>query len=125
MMTHDRVFERAPNGGIKFHDSISYHFENEKFVQFLEGLATALGVRTLDDTVLEVKQDERGVAGLVLKSGVTESADLYVDSSGFISLLLGKTLGEPFINFKSSLFCGRAVVGGWARTDEAIKPYTT
>jgi tryptophan halogenase len=125
MMARDRVFERAPGGGIKFHDAISYHFENEKFVQFLEGYATALGVRTLDDTVLEVRRDERGVAGLALKSGAVESADLYVDCSGFVSLLLGKALGEPFIGFKSSLFCDRAVVGGWGRTDEPIKPYTT
>src|SRR5688572_21853628 len=125
MMTHDRVFERATGGGIKFHDSISYHFETENFVQFLEGYATALGVRTLDDTVLEVKQDDRGVAALALKSGATESADLYVDASGFVSLLLGKTLAEPFIDFKSSLFCDRAVVGGWQRTGEPIKPYTT
>jgi tryptophan 7-halogenase len=128
MMTHDRVFERGPGGGgIKFHDSISYHFENERFVEFLEGYAVgALGVRTLDDTVLEVHQDEQGVAGLLLKSGATESADLYVDCSGFASVLLGKTLGEPFADFKSSLFCDRAVVGGWPRAaDDPIKPYTT
>jgi tryptophan halogenase len=125
MMTHDRVFERAGSGP-KFHDAISYHFENEKYVQFLEGYAVALGVRTLDDTVLEVRQAEAGVAGLMLKSGAEESADLYVDASGFGSVLLGKTLGEPFIPFRSSLFCDRAVAGGWDRSaDEPIKPYTT
>jgi tryptophan halogenase len=125
MMAHDRVFERAVGGGLKFHDAFSYHFENERYVQFLEGYAVAKGVRTLDDTVREVKQDERGIAALELKSGASESADLYVDCSGFASLLLGKTLGEPFIPFKSSLFCDRAVAGGWERTDEVIKPYTT
>jgi tryptophan halogenase len=125
MMTHDRVFERAQGGGIQFHDAISYHFENERFVQWLEGYAGGLGVRTMDDTVQEVRQTEAGVSGLVLKSGRTESADLYVDCSGFVSLLLGKMLGEPFIDFRSSLFCDRAVVGGWDRTDEPIHPYTT
>ena len=41
-------------------------------------------------------------------------------------LLLGKALGEPFVSFKRSLFCDRAVVGGWDRgRDEPIKPYTT
>jgi tryptophan halogenase len=124
MMSHDKVFERA-GAGPKLHDALSYHFENEKFVQFLEGYAIALGVRTLDDTVLEVRQNDSGIAGLLLKGGHTESADLYVDSSGFASLLLGKTLGEPFIPFKKSLFCDRAVAGGWDRSDEIIKPYTT
>jgi tryptophan halogenase len=124
LMTHDKAFERA-GAGPRMHDFFSYHFENEKFVQFLEGYAIAQGVRTLDDTVLEVRQSEAGIDALLLKNGQTESADLYVDCSGFASLLLGKTLGEPFIPFKSSLFCDRAVAGGWDRTDEIIKPYTT
>jgi hypothetical protein len=42
---------------------------------------------------VEVEQDENGVAGLVLASGTTATGDLYVDSSGFWSVLLGKTLG--------------------------------
>ena len=126
MMAHDRAFERGPNGLPAFHQSISYHFENEKFVQFLEGYATAVGVALVEDTVAGVKQDESGVTGLLLASGRTEAADLYVDCSGFVSLLLGKTLREPFVSFKSSLFCDRAVVGGWDRgPDEVIKPYTT
>src|SRR5258706_9054322 len=69
MMTHDRVFERAGTAGPKFHDAFSYHFENEKYVQFLEGYAAALGVRTLDDTVVEVRQGEAGVAGGGRQSG--------------------------------------------------------
>ena len=125
MMTHDRVFPRGSSGGPAMHNFIAYHFENEKFVRFLEGYAAAIGVEILEDTVTEALQSEQGIAALKLASGRTEPADLFVDSSGFISYLLGKTLGEPFISFKSSLFCDRAVVGGWARTDEAIKPYTT
>jgi tryptophan 7-halogenase len=124
MMTHDRAFERAGIGP-RFHNSLAYHFENEKFVTFLEDYAQAAGVEIRDDTVLEVQQDQGGIAGLVLKSGATEGADLYVDCSGFASVLLSKALGERFISFKSSLFCDRAVVGGWERTSEIIKPYTT
>src|SRR6185295_11905809 len=72
-----------------------------------------------------VRQDERGVSGLVMRSGQLMTADLYVDCSGFVSLLLGKSLGEPFVGFERSLFCDRAVVGGWDRADEVIQPYTT
>jgi tryptophan halogenase len=53
------------------------------------------------------------------------TADLFVDCSGFASVLLGKTLQVPYVSFKRSLFNDRAVVGGWQRTDEPIKPYTT
>jgi tryptophan halogenase len=107
---------------------VAYHVENEKFVRFLEEYAVALGVTIRDDTVTEVEQNEHGVAALRLESGQRETADLYVDASGFASVLLGKALGEPFQSYKSSLFCDRAVVGGWDRTapeDMVIKPYTT
>ncbi|HEV8377701.1 MAG TPA: FAD-dependent oxidoreductase [Tepidisphaeraceae bacterium] len=127
LMGHDKAFERGPGGGPVFPGlGYAYHFENEKFVQFLEGYASAQGVEILDDTVSQVKQDDSGVSGLVLASGRTETADLYVDASGFISFLLGKALAEPFESFQSSLFCDRAVVGGWDRgADEIIRPYTT
>jgi tryptophan 7-halogenase len=130
LMTLDKAFPRL-NGLPDFRVPHSYHFENEKYVRFLEGYAAALGVEVLEDTVEHVKQDDRGVAGLALRSGREVSGDLYVDASGFISLLLGKTLGEPFVSFKDSLFCDRAVVGGWDRQgspdpeDQVIKPYTT
>ena len=49
-----------------------------------------------------------------------------MDSTGFRSLLLGQTLDEPFVSFKPSLFCDRAVVGEWDRGPaEPIYPYTT
>jgi tryptophan halogenase len=125
LMAHDRVFDRAPGGAPALHDSVAYHFENEKFVRFLEDYAAAVGVRIVEDTVAEVRQDERGVSGLAMRSGQVATADLYVDCSGFVSLLLGKSLGEPFIGFERSLFCDRAVVGGWDRGEEVIQPYTT
>jgi tryptophan halogenase len=125
LMTHDRVFPRRQDGLPYITPDPAYHIENEQFVAFLEHYAAQLGVEVLDDTVVEVRQDEGGITGLVLASGRTARADLYVDSSGFRSVLLGKALAEPFRSFKSSLFCDRAVVGGWARTDEPVKPYTT
>src|SRR2546425_1038080 len=118
LMARDKVFVRTPTGQPNVHLDLSYHFENEKFVTFLEGYAQAVGCRIRDDRVTHVDRDESGVTGLVLESGVTESADLYVDASGFYSLLLGKTLGEPFVPYDKSLFCDRAVIGGWDRTGE-------
>src|SRR5262249_11227469 len=50
--------------------------------------------------------------------------DLYVDASGFRSLLLEKFLGSPFESYASSLFCDRAIVAAVPQT-RAIHPYTT
>lgn len=125
MMAQEKVFQRNKDGSPILQWDVAYHFENEKFVAFLEQYATSVGIEIIDDTVAHVTQDETGVRGLLLKSGRSEAADLYVDCSGFQSVLLGKALAEPFVSYASTLFCDRAVVGGWERTDEPIHPYTT
>lgn len=125
LMSHDRVFLRNQYGGPLIGTDVGYHIENKKFVEFLEGYAARLGIGILDDTVVEVGQNDHEITGLRLQSGSTVAADLYVDSSGFAAVLLSKTLHEPFVSYKTTLFCDRAVVGGWDRTDEPIKPHTT
>ena len=125
LMTESKAFYRTPQGPRLNADEIALHIENEKFVEWLEKEAVRCGVKIVDDTVIEVTQDDHRITGLKLASGGTATADLFVDSSGFYSLLLGKTLKEPFVSFKNALFCDRAVVGGWDRTDEVIEPYTT
>ena len=125
LMSHDTVFPRRADGLPHITQDPAYHIENEYFVAFLEQYASRLGVQIVDDTVVDAPQNDQGIAGLVLESGRTLTADLYADCSGFRGMLIGKTFGERFVSFKSSLFCDRAVVGGWDRTDEPIKPYTT
>jgi len=126
MMAFDRAFARSPNGDPVIEREVAYHLENRHLVEFLEQHAAGLGVRIVEDTVLNVRQDERGIAGLDLRSGAAFAADLYVDCSGFASVLLGKALAEPWESFAGSLFCDRAIVGGWDRGPaEVIQPYTT
>jgi len=125
LMSHDKAFLRNQHGGPHIGTDVAYHIENKTFVAYLEKYAERIGIAIHDDLVVEVKQDEDGVAGLVLKSGRTWTADLYIDCSGFASLLLSRTLHEPYQSFKASLFCDRAIWGGWERTDEPIRPYTT
>ena len=125
LMTQNKAFARLPDGRPDINTGLAYHLENENFVTFLEQYALRLGVEIVDDTITEVQQGDHGITGLRLASGAVQQGDLYVDCSGFFSLLLSKTLNEPFVSFKSSLFCDRAVVGGWPRQEEPIKPYTT
>jgi tryptophan halogenase len=124
MMNEDRVFLAGPEGLPRVTHDFSYHIENRHFVDFLEGHAERLGVTLIDDKVEHVEQNEQGIAWLRLASGQNVTADLHVDSSGFVSLLLGRTFGEPYRSFRSTLFCDSAVVGGWEREGEVIKPYT-
>jgi tryptophan halogenase len=126
LMSHDKAFVRLPNGAPGIRNDFAYHIENADFVTCLEKYAARAGAEVVDDTVDGVEQDESGIVALTCRATGRHDADLYVDCSGFFSMLLGKTLREPFTSFKSSLFCDRAVVGGWARAaDEPILPYTT
>ncbi len=126
LMQHDRVFARDQNGLPVVDMFTAYHLENEKIVGFFEDYAPRLGIEVLDDTVDDVRQNNLGISEVKLKSGRSEKADLFVDCSGFRSVLLRGALKEPFISYDSSLFCDRAVTGGWMRgDDEPILPYTT
>ncbi|HEX3313333.1 MAG TPA: tryptophan halogenase family protein [Gemmataceae bacterium] len=125
LMTLNNAFLRGPDGRPQLGPEVAYHIENVKFVHYLEVVAARLGIAVREDKVVEVRQDEHGIRALQLESGSSLNADLFVDCSGFASVLLGKALQEPFRSFASSLYCDRAVVGSWDRTDEPIKPYTT
>lgn len=124
LMAAGRAFSRLDNGAPRIERNFAYHLENETFVGYLERFAVRQGVAIREATVTSVEQDEHGVSALRLEGGESVVADLYVDCSGFSSTLLGGTLREPFESFRSTLYCDRAVVGGWDRGDEPILPYT-
>jgi tryptophan halogenase len=122
-MAHDKAFARRVDGTPDFHSHHAFHIENKKLVGWLENVARDLGVQVLDATV-RPERGPAGIAALVPERGDRITADLFVDASGFRSELLVGALGEPLISYTDSLFCDRAVIGGWPRTDEPIKPYT-
>ena len=125
LMSHDKVFVRQENGLPLIRLNYGYHIENRRFVSYLEDMAVQREVAVLDGVITGAARDDHGITGVQLASGQSLRADLYVDCSGFRSLLLGQTLKEPFTSFASTLFCDRAVVGSWTRDDEVIRPYTT
>jgi tryptophan 7-halogenase len=59
-----------------------------------------------------------------MEDGEAIEGDLFVDCSGFISLLLGKALGEPFQDWSRWLPTDRAVAMP-CRTETDVTPYTS
>jgi tryptophan halogenase len=104
----------------------AYHLENKCFVAYLETCAQRAGIECIDAEITDVltPPDRERVDGLVLDDGRVLRGDLYVDASGFRSLLIGKALGSPFRSYASSLFCDTAVVGEIPQAG-VIEPYTT
>ena len=124
LMTQGKVASRGPDGSPVLPPRFAYHLENKRFVNFLESFSDTCGIEKLDALVERVEVDQRGVQALVLDNGQSVTADLFIDCSGFRSELLGKALQEPFVSFKEALFCDRAVVGGWTRSDETYHAFT-
>ncbi len=123
-MAHHKVFPRRPDGLPQFHNNHAFHIENKKLVAWLENRCRENGVAITDATV-RAARGENGIQALVTETGEKFTSDLYVDASGFRSELLARTLGQAFRSYDDSLFCDRAVIGGWPRTNEPIFPFTT
>lgn len=125
MMSANKVFRRNPDGSPFITRCFGYHIENQRFVAYLETVAERSGITVKDEVIQGAEPGPNGVAGVRTESGQVYTADLYIDCTGFRSLLLAGTLGEPFRPYASTLFCDRAVVGTWLRDEETIQPYTT
>ena len=125
LMNKGNVFGRQPNGAPDIQPWHAFHVENKKFVEMLEEIAKESGVVILDGNVTGSERSPQGITAVHLEDGRRMEADFYVDASGFSSQLLGRGLEEPYESFGKTLFCDRAVVGGWERTNEPILPYTT
>ncbi|MGB8170825.1 MAG: tryptophan 7-halogenase [Chthoniobacteraceae bacterium] len=124
LMRQGKAFTRRPDGSPDFHSNYAFHIENQRFVETLEVLARELKIEIIDGKVASAERGPTGISAVVLEDQRRFEADLFIDASGFRSELLGKALGEPFVSFDRTLFCDRAVIGGWERTTEPILPYT-
>ena len=112
-------------GQYQLQKGYGYHINNRLFLQYLQGIANELGVTNVIGDVVEVTRGEDGSCQeLVLEDGRKLCGDLFVDCSGFASVLLKQQMLERYQSYDQSLFCDRAAVGSWAN-DGVVNPYTT
>jgi tryptophan 7-halogenase len=104
----------------------AYQFDSTLFGPYLRAYAIARGVHRIEGRVVEVeRRGESGdIAALKLADGSRIEGDLFVDCSGFRSLLLGDTLGEPWEDWSQWLPCDRACALPCAPPPGPIEPYT-
>ncbi len=87
-----------------------YHFDSVLLGKFLKKRAIKLGVRHVIDTVGDVIQDSDGnIRTLHTQNNGEIKGDYFIDCSGFASVLIGKTLNVPFIDYQDYLFNDRAI----------------
>ena len=91
-----------------FRYDTAYHFDAKLFAEFLKKFCT--GVEHHYDNIVNVNKDEYGYITSVdgqLHGNYT--ADLFIDCTGFQSLLLEKEMGSEFLSYKSWLDNDRAL----------------
>ncbi len=94
-----------------FEMAYGYHFDAYLVSAFLREHAISLGVSHIEGKVTDVLLTESGnVASLKLDDDRAIAADIFVDSTGFRSLILQQALGVKFVSFAENLFNNAAVV---------------
>jgi len=101
----------------------AYHFDATKFGLWLKDYyCLPRGVKHLSEDIDTVQQNEEGIISLNNK----HTADMFIDCTGFKSLLLGEHLKEEFLSYSNLLPNNKA----WAtrvpynNKETELKPYT-
>ena len=88
----------------------AYHFDASLFAAFLRKQCEERGVKRVEGRIVDVVRD--GASGKVdhvlLASGKTVGAELFVDCSGMRALLIGGALGVGYEDWSQWLPCDRA-----------------
>jgi tryptophan halogenase len=104
----------------------AYHIDAGRYAAFLRSFAERRGVVRREGRIANVELDgENGrIKALVLDDGTHERAELFIDCTGFRSLLLGDALGVAFEDWSHWLPCDRAIAMPCAPGGE-LSPFTT
>ena len=107
----------------------AFHMNALKFADYLCEIATSRGVRHYLDHLTGVETRENGdLAAISTRSGDRIEADLFIDCTGFASLLIEKELGVDWVDCSQWLLCDRAVTMNVPydfHFTGKVKPYTT
>lgn len=119
--TREDPLPSAPLGGAAY----AYHFDAGLYAAFLREIAESYGVVRHEGRITEVEKDHSGeqVAAVRMEDGRRIEGDLFLDCSGFISLLLGKTLGVDYVDWSQWLPMNRALAVPCASVSP-LTPYT-
>ena len=117
LVNHNKFEEGTP---------YAYHFDATKFGAYLrDHYCKPKGVNHIQEDVIKIPTDENGIKYIVTEK-YSYYADLFIDCTGFKSLLLDKTLNEPFDSYEDLLPNNSA----WATRipykdkEEQLEPFT-
>lgn len=103
----------------------AYHFDSMRYGRLLRRYAEQKGVRRVEGIVVGIEQDtDCGlIRSVTLRGGQVLGGDLFVDCSGFKSLLIEGAMASDFIDWSRYLPCDRAFTVPTSRSGPPV-PYT-
>jgi len=106
-----KIAKEIPNSNYNFENDTAYHFDADLFGMYLRDQhCIPRGVFHLKGDIHNVvKRPDGSIDSIVTEDGGTISADLFIDCTGFKSLLLEQHMGAEFVSFNDKLFNDRAL----------------
>jgi tryptophan halogenase len=103
----------------------AYHIDATLYGRYLRAKSEGKGVRRVEGKIKEVRQrsDDGFLEALVLESGEVIEGDLFIDCTGFRSLLMGGALGIGFEDWTNWL-PNNSALAVQTRVDTPAYPYT-
>lgn len=103
----------------------AYHLDSAKYGQFLRGVAEKHGVTRIEGKIdnVDLHRDSGFIKSLTLESGQVIEGDLFIDCTGFRSLLLGQALKVGY-NDWSEMLPANAAYAVQTESHRPAVPYT-
>ncbi len=104
--------------------SYAYHIDATRYARYLRRIAENDGVTRVEGRIVDVQRTEAGdISSVKLESGSVVAGDLFIDCTGFASLLMGTTLDTEYEDWTHWLPCDRAIAVQTRSVSEPV-PYT-
>ena len=107
-------------------DNAAYHFDSPLLGKFLKKYCKKRGVEIVEDSFYGITPNDDGSVKFLVGDKDIYSADLFIDCSGFKSLLLGQMMKEEYIPFSDTLINNKALVAKipYTNKEKQLKNYT-
>ena len=118
-------FNKLTKDGWEFDRFTAYHFDTHLLSKVLYDVGLKNGVEFIDDTYIESTHNSKGIEKIICEETGEHFADLFVDCTGFKSLLLGNEMKVPYQKYESML--NNRVVSckvPYSNKEEQLKHYT-
>ena len=103
----------------------AFQFDAGLYAKYLREIAEDAGTKRIEGRVTSIQQEsEKGhIQSVTLESGEVISGDFFIDCTGFIGLLIEKTLQTGYEDWSKWLPVNRAVACACEQSEEPV-PYT-